>query len=161
MKPPQTWIPRYRKRLLICFFVLPFLSALWLTFGLGYRVLFNTTHSLSHIMYLTNPTRASIKSGDLIAFQHHASPKTVVKRVIGVEGDTIGHTQNALIVKGTEFLLKKKLSNGGALTPLNANVIPAGMVFVAGEHVDSFDSRYNAFGLVPVSKIKGRVWVLF
>lgn len=161
MIPLQTWIPRYLKKLLICFLVLPFLGALWLTFGLGYRVLFNTTNSLSHIMYLTNPTRAPIKPGDLIAFQHHASSKTVVKRVIGVEGDRISRTQNALIVKGKAFPLKEKRSNGEALTPLNANVIPTGMVFVAGEHIDSFDSRYNAFGLVPISTIKGRVWVHF
>lgn len=49
---------------------------------------------------------------------------------------------------------------GRPLTPLVLNefgmTIPKGYVFVAGDHPQSFDSRYEEFGLVPVEKIWGK-----
>lgn len=157
----QNWIRRYRKIILISFLMVSFVLSLWISFGLGYRVMFNTTHSLPHVMYLTNPKTVFFKHGDIIAFPHNASKNTVIKRVIGVEGDLISQKQKAIVVHDLELALKDTRSNGDSLTPLKIKVIPKGMVFVAGEHSDSFDSRYDEFGLISVSDVKGQVWPVF
>ena len=44
---------------------------------------------------------------------------------------------------------------------MDTDVIPEGMVFVAGTHSDSFDSRYKEFGFVPLETVRGQVWPLF
>lgn len=152
---------RFKEICFVGFLLTPLLVSLWLTFGLGYRLLFNTTHSLAHHVYLATPTHGFLQRGVYIAFKHNASTHVVVKRVIGVEGDRIEHDAHVIVVHKTTLSLKEKRSNGTALTPLNASIVPAGMVFVAGDHPDSFDSRYNEFGLVPLSTVRGRVWPVF
>lgn len=58
--------------------------------------------------------------------------------------------------KSKTLPLLKRTKYGDPLTPLRAERIPAGYVFVAGDHPRSFDSRYEEFGLVPLDKIWGR-----
>ena len=145
---------------LVCVLI-PLILSLGVTFGLGYRVLINTTHSLPQTLYLTNPSHAPFARGDLVTFTHPASSMIIVKRVMGVEGDLLTPCKNAVSVNKHTLALKTKRSNGTPLTPIKAHTVPKGMVFVAGEHVDSFDSRYEEFGLVPLSQVMGRVWPLF
>ena len=52
--------------------------------------------------------------------------------------------------------LLEKTSDGKPLTPISATSVPEGYVFVAGDHPNSFDSRYEEFGLVPIEKIWGK-----
>lgn len=52
--------------------------------------------------------------------------------------------------------LLDRTTNGSLLTPLRATIVPEGYVFVAGDHLRSFDSRYEEFGLVPLEKIWGK-----
>jgi type IV secretory pathway protease TraF len=69
------------------------------------------------------------------------------------------------------FPLLKQTKEGNPLTPLSIKnipegrntqgiipegIIPKGYVFVAGDNLNSFDSRYEEFGLVPVEKIWGK-----
>jgi hypothetical protein len=59
------------------------------------------------------------------------------------------------------FPLLKQTKEGNPLTPLSVNnisegIIPSGYVFVAGDNPNSFDSRYEEFGLVPMKKIWGK-----
>ena len=130
---------------------------------LGYRILINTSTSLPHTFYITNPKQAPVKHGDYIAFNHPASPKIIVKRVIGIEGDDILKTAHSVYIKGCErkFFLKEKRSNGLVLTAVNADVVPEKTFFVAGSHDGSFDSRYQEFGLIPLAQIRGQVWPIF
>lgn len=134
-----------------------------LSFGLGYRVLINTTHSLPHTFYLTNPTQKVLKRGDYIAFTHPLSEGLIVKQVKGVAGDTLVKTPGFVRIDGVPgaFQLRDKRSNGTPLTPISADVIAEGTVFVAGSHPDSFDSRYLEFGLIPLAQVRGQVWPLF
>lgn len=52
--------------------------------------------------------------------------------------------------------LLEKTSQGKPLTPISAAIVPEGYVFVAGDNPNSFDSRYEEFGLVPIEKIWGK-----
>lgn len=74
------------------------------------------------------------------------------------------------------FPLLKQTREGNPLTPLSVKrfskgdiskeiifgrvipegIIPSGYVFVAGDNPNSFDSRYEEFGLVPMEKIWGK-----
>ena len=59
------------------------------------------------------------------------------------------------------FPLLKQTKEGNPLTPLSVKnisgeIIPPGYVFVAGDNPNSFDSRYEEFGLVPMEKIWGK-----
>lgn len=152
----------YKRNLKLCYFIAlftPLFIALVSVFGLNYQISrFNNTYSLPHGLFITNPFEAPIKCGDYIVFNHIASPDRVIKKVLGVEGDVIGHNANRVWVHEQQLTLKSTRRNGTILTPLKTSVVPKGMVFVAGEHVDSFDSRYEEFGLVPLSDVRGRVW---
>jgi conjugative transfer signal peptidase TraF len=141
----------------------PVCLACLLSFGLGYRVLINTTHSLPHTFYLTNPTQKVIKRGDYIAFTHSISKVLLVKQVKGVAGDTLIKTADFVRIDGvpTPLRLRQKRADGTSLTPLKADVISDGTVFVAGSHPDSFDSRYQEIGLIPLAQVRGQVWPLF
>lgn len=70
------------------------------------------------------------------------------------------------------FPLLKQTKEGNPLTPISVKrfsegdiskggiipeeIIPPGYVFVAGNNPNSFDSRYEEFGLVPMEKIWGK-----
>lgn len=98
----------------------------------------------------------SFKRGDLVLIVGHRTkyfpPVPLIKRVVGKEGDII-----APYLKD----LKTKTGAGQPLTPLKAKFVPEGYVFVKADHPDSFDSRYEEFGLVKVEEIWGRSFPLW
>jgi conjugal transfer pilin signal peptidase TrbI len=157
----KTWVLTHKKSAVISFLVVPLTLSLLLNFGLEYRVLFNMTNSLPHTLYLTHPLQAVLKRGDYVAFTHEASPHIIVKRIVGIEGDTIQHKNAGVQLNHLFFATKEKRSNGATLTPMKAHTIPKGMLFVVGDHPGSFDSRYEEFGLISMLKIKGHVWPVF
>ncbi len=83
--------------------------------------------------------------------------KDLVKRVIGLPGDTIAsNAQGQVLINGSvinEPFLPPNISMGPAI---EKQVIGPGMMFVMGDNRgDSEDSRY--FGQVPESSVVGRV----
>jgi signal peptidase I len=99
--------------------------------------------------------------GDLVLFEHDRL--LLVKRVIGVAGDTVeghdlqvfvnGALQHEPYVEhiGPRPLGRKTLETFGPLK------IPAGQLFVMGDNRDySRDSRDPRFGLIAVSDVKGK-----
>jgi signal peptidase I len=86
----------------------------------------------------------------------HTDP--LIKRVIGLPGDTIEIKQGAVYVNGNK-LNEPYLSQGtsGTLAP---QLVPEGHVFVLGDNRGaSNDSRY--FGMVPYENILGRAWLRY
>jgi signal peptidase I len=81
-----------------------------------------------------------------------------IKRVIGVTGDTVEIKDGAVWVDGVQ-LNESYVFEGQATTktgPLSRWVVPAGYLFVLGDHRDqSEDSR--VFGPIPTSSVIGRV----
>lgn len=82
----------------------------------------------------------------------------VIKQVIGKAGDRLWYDD------GTLWLNKRKIGkpytkdrDGRPLTPISSGVIPVGYVFLYAPPSRSFDSRYQEFGLVPQSALRGRL----
>jgi conjugal transfer pilin signal peptidase TrbI len=73
---------------------------------------------------------------------------TVTGDLVRINGEVIAH-------------VKHVLESGDVLAPIASGEIPPGHYYLAGEHPDSYDSRYASFGLIAERAIKAtatRVW---
>jgi len=103
---------------------------------------------------------ASPQRGDVIVFHPPDDPSaTYVKRVIGIPGDRISITPDAVILNGHK-LSEPYISTVNPSAPENISVLPTitlgpNQYFVMGDNrQDSVDSR--VFGYVPRSNIIGK-----
>jgi signal peptidase I len=96
------------------------------------------------------------RRGDVIAFDLPGTSDLVIKRVVGLAGDSIGIADGVLVVNGKplrESFVDYNLTDATYFGPVH---VPAGRVFVLGDNrSDSIDSR--TFGPVPADDIVGRV----
>ena len=107
-----------------------------------------------------------IKRGDIISLENDDT-KYLIKRVIGLPGDSISIKDNTLYING-EVYIENYLEEGLVyddfeLSSLGYQVIPDDMYFVLGDNrADSVDSR--EIGLVSkddiIGKISFRIWPL-
>jgi signal peptidase I len=109
--------------------------------------------------------------GQVIVFQPPASfpdsGKPLIKRIIGVAGDTIELRDGAVYVNGTKlvepYVHRDQAGNQDQTTTLTGTtnwLVPAGQVFVMGDHREfSTDSR--VFGPIDVSSVIGRGFVRY
>ena len=114
--------------------------------------------------YFTEP-----KAGDIITFDEPDSddpgnPRTLVKRVIATEGQTVDLQNGVVVVYGVT--LSGPYPNGKPSNPLNApNIqypyqVPQGHLWVMGDNrTSSLDSRF--FGAIPVSSVSGRAIMIY
>ena len=121
---------------------------------------------------LSNPER-----GDIVTFDSEAADSTLIKRVIGLPGDTIEMVDNRLIINGKPAIYSYlKHDNDNLLVEENINgckhliklndfppiyssfppiVVPKGKYLVLGDNRNnSADSRVHGF--VPRNEIRGR-----
>ncbi len=130
------------------------------------QLLESVSESLDGVRYLIVLKSSSIKRGDIVAIQGH-TPQYVgdhifTKRVVGLSGDQVIRNKNQLILKAQNgsfsmtLPLLAQTKEGQPLTPLSLHIIPEGYCFVIGDHLRSFDSRYEEFGLVKKEKIWGK-----
>ncbi|NOJ73108.1 signal peptidase I [Paenibacillus alvei] len=112
--------------------------------------------------------------GDVIVFHEPKEDKDLIKRVIGVAGDTIEYKGDNLIVNGNrvdEAYISEAIStahNKGELYNNNdfpndivtVNKVPEGYIFVMGDHRNnSKDSR--GLGFIPLEDVIGRAELIF
>ena len=131
------------------------------TLRVGDRVLVN---KLSYRLH-------DVNRGDVIVFERPASETSstipdLIKRVVGLPGETISFIDGAVYVDGKR-LDESYLSDGTVTSSANAPnkctaeapcVVPSGQVWVMGDNrSDSKDSRY--FGSIDESTIVGRAFV--
>lgn len=134
------------------------------TLKVGDRVLVNKLSYDAH----------DVNRGDVVVFK--LEPEEVaadgisdlIKRVIGLPGDTIETRDGAVYVN--DRLLREPYLPDGTRTGDSANgnnpgidrqVVPDGMVFVMGDNRgNSHDSRYPDRGPIPIDSIVGRAFVL-
>jgi signal peptidase I len=120
------------------------------TLEVGDRVLAN-----KFIYRFTEPER-----GDIVVFDSVENDDTLIKRVVGVEGDEIRVQGGLLFVNGEtqeEPYLNEEEPFRGYYGPLT---VPEGHVFVMGDNRgNSADSR--VFGPVPLDNIKGEAFMRF
>jgi signal peptidase I len=100
------------------------------------------------------------KKGDVITFRDPSDPnRYLVKRVIGLPGDTVEIRNGVLYVNGTamqEPYINSRIEDGD-FGPVR---VKEGTVFVMGDNRHRFasrDSRYESVGLVPFDLIDGKV----
>lgn len=107
-----------------------------------------------------------IKRGDIISLEY-ADTKYLIKRVIGLPGDTISIRDNTLYING-ELYVENYLDEGleyddFELSSLGYDTIPEDMYLVLGDNrEDSLDSR--EIGLISkdevIGKVSFRIWPL-
>lgn len=108
------------------------------------------------------------KRGDIVTFSDPAIPsRTLIKRVIATEGQTVDLKNGHVVVDGIE--LDEPYTNGLPSYPLTPAygtsisypyIVPEGEVWVMGDNrTNSQDSRY--FGPIPVSTILGKAMVKY
>jgi len=104
----------------------------------------------------------SVHRGDIVVFkappeERTAQIKDLVKRVIGLPGDTIEARDNHVYIN--DHLLKEPYLPAGTVTDdLPRQVVPAGSYFMMGDNrAASSDSR--VFGTIKRSTIIGRAFV--
>lgn len=82
----------------------------------------------------------------------------IIKRIIGLPGDTVNYIDNKLYVNG-EFIDEpfiNEATDDFSLQKIGYDAIPAGYYFLVGDNRDnSLDSRF--IGLFPESAIDGKV----
>ena len=139
-----------------------FLSG-WYWFGI------NMSQSLPYHVVIIDKKWTTLTRGDFVVFVPRPSEFSAqfrgiqfFKQVDGVAGDTVQRDYRNISINGryVGFAMTRTL-RGNVLNPIDAQIIPAGMVYVRGDHPQSFDSRYQECGLVGQEQIVGKAHVLF
>ena len=106
--------------------------------------------------------------GEVVTFEDPTQPgRTLVKRVIATEGQTVDLKNGILYIDGVAQ--DEPYTNGLPSMPLRPHEgvsisypykVPTGRVWVMGDNrTNSADSRY--FGAVPVSSVSGHVFLTY
>jgi conjugal transfer pilin signal peptidase TrbI len=147
---------------------LPFvlwLMVAWLAFSRSYMLAFNLTESLPGTVFLISK-KTLPEAGDFVAFRWERNwpyphGSIFVKRLTGLPGAQVTvQGRNYLVDGRTMGLAKERARTGEYLVPGPVGVIPEGRYFVAGEHPDSLDSRYQLTGWVKRDQVIGRAYRL-
>lgn len=128
------------------------------------------TPSLTHRVFWRSTSPAGVRAvhtGSYIIFEHVVPAPLnrlvrVVKRVGCSSGETLTADANDDYYCNGQYLgrAKRRTLLGEPLTPFRYNgVVPDGMLFVVGDHRDSYDSRY--IGFVQHEMVEEIAWALF
>ncbi len=104
-----------------------------------------------------------VNRGDVVVFrrpdEEQAEIRDLIKRVIGLPGETVEGRDNAIFVDGNK-LIEPYLDPSEVISEFGPVTVPEGEMFVMGDNRDeSYDSRF--FGTVAEDRIVGRAFVLF
>ena len=108
-----------------------------------------------------------IKRNDVVSL-YYADTKYLIKRVIGLPGETVEFRNGILYINGTkieEKFLKDVITEDFSLQEIGYTKIPENMYFVVGDNRgDSLDSRVSKVGLIKkediIGKVRIRIWPL-
>lgn len=109
------------------------------------------------IIFKANYKFFPVKRFDIISF-YYDETKYLIKRVIGLPGDTVEIKNNILYINGEQIEEEYVNSNTEdfSLSDLGYSTIPENMYLVLGDNrADSLDSR--EFGLIKKDDIVGKV----
>ena len=153
----------------IMIFVITFLAFGILTSRVS--IGFNDTDSISGRLFLIIKDSYPEKKLDKIIFKINNlhtkyGDKTLIKRVIGFEGDRILIKNDHIFLNQKELgIIKPESLAGNPLIPLLDDnqyiIIPKDHYFVYSPHIDSYDSRYKSIGLVSKTETIGVAYEIF
>ncbi len=104
----------------------------------------------------------SPRHGDIVVFaiDEQGTPNEIVKRVVGLPGDTIEVFGDTVLINGKPERTPHPVVIHADTPAIAAQVVPAGTVFVMGDDRPvSLDSRY--IGPLPLTTAQGRVAAIF
>ena len=98
---------------------------------------------------------------DIIVFDQKGTGEDLIKRIIGLPGETVQIEDGKILIDGEELKDIKNLDppeNAGlASSPINLSV---GEYFVLGDNrQESIDSRYEQVGIVTSTRITGKMFM--
>ena len=101
------------------------------------------------------------KQGEIVVFKSiEGEQEDLIKRVVGIPGDTIILSNGTLLVNGVpkkEPYINHQLPDPSSFGPIT---VPEGRIFVLGDNrANSRDSRF--FGPLPVQDVEGEAFVIF
>jgi len=140
-----------------------FACALSFTFSLqNSHFRMNLSHSLPNTLFLAKPIKSPVKKGQIVSIEHPVLNASIGKIIVGEPGDQISIQGQILFVNDFKIGEIKAISNSGKIYhPISEQEIPSGHYFVFTPHPESFDSRYQEFGLVKSEWIKEVLCPLF
>ena len=96
------------------------------------------------------------RRGDIVVIDlPEAGPELLIKRVIGLPGETISSKGGQVLINGEPFDEPYLTSTGGR--DVTQQVVPPLHVFVMGDN-RQFSNDSRNFGVVPIENLIGRAW---
>lgn len=141
--------------------------------AIPYKISVTMTPSLKHRVYWVSHNPDKVVNGDYVLFhfadiaaQYRLDDKREMMKIIGCnEGEILSvNADKEYFCNGKYLQVKAKdISLKGEplkhFVPLADMKVPAGYMFVMGQHKDSLDSRY--FGYISKDRIKAKAYPLF
>ncbi|MEB9673989.1 MULTISPECIES: signal peptidase I [Bacillus cereus group] len=107
---------------------------------------------------------SSVKRFDMVAIQTESSNKSLIKRIIGLPGETLEYKKNTLYINGqkVEDPFNDNTNDFSLINTYNLKEIPSDKYLVLGDNRPfSHDSRSLDIGLISKSEIKGKIQIRF
>lgn len=127
----------------------------------------NTTLADGEIMLLNKIVykKNDIKRFDIVVINQE--DKYIIKRVIGLPGETVEYKDNVLYINGEQLSdpYPSTVTDDFSIEDIGHTKVPGDTYFVMGDNrSESLDSRYPQVGVIKKSKIIGRakfvIWPL-
>ena len=137
-----------------------------------FRVLLQLAYVPSGSMETTIPTKSLLigwrlpyvvsdplpERGDIVTFWSEELDRVLVKRVIGLPGETVSVKDGFVYINGEKLNEDYLPVSGITQSEKTAFEVPAGHIFVMGDNrTGSLDSRYWNDPYIPLNQIQGRM----
>lgn len=117
---------------------------------------------MPYYFFISQPIKLPVYRGEMVGFYHPTLKIHIVKIIVGLPGDLIKVLHDKVFVNGFEVGPYQAVSKTGkSYTVIADGVIPEGFYFGFAPAADSYDSRYQEFGLIPSESIVEELWPVF